>query len=276
MKHPLVSVIIPTFNRAWSIKRAVDSVLNQTFRDFELIVVDDGSNDNTLEILKKYDDKIQIISQINLGVSAARNSGIKHSRGEYVAFLDSDDEWLPKKLEAQIGYLNENPSVNICQTVERWIRYGKFVNIPNVHKKVGGNIFEQSLKKCMITCSSVIMRKSLLDEVGLFNETMPACEDYDLWLRITYKYEVGLLEKEYLVRYGGHKDQLSTKYNGNDKYRIRSMMNILESCQLTKEQRYKTLESLERKCRIYAQGCIKRGKKEIGKRFMKIPELYRI
>lgn len=270
MKPPVVSVIIPAYNRAWSIKRAIDSVMAQTFSDFELIVVDDGSTDNTKEILNSYKKEIHIITQENLGASAARNAGIKKAKGNMIAFLDSDDEWLDRKLEAQMDFFEQNPLYKICQTVERWIRYGKFVNIPDIHKKTGGELFGQSLKKCMITCSSVMMRRELLEEVGLFNESLPACEDYDLWLRITHKYPVGLIEREHLIRYGGHSDQLSGKFSGNDRYRIRAIMNILEHCRLTQKQHVQAVAELEYKCRIYGQGCLKRGKTEEGRRYLKI------
>jgi glycosyltransferase involved in cell wall biosynthesis len=267
---PLISVILPTYNRAWSLKRAIDSVFAQTVTNFELIVVNDGSIDETNAILKEYQGRIQIINQENLGASAARNAGISTARGEYVAFLDSDDEWLKHKLEAQLLFFEREPDYQMVQTTERWIRKGKFVNIPDTHKKVAGFIFEPSLKQCMVTCSSGMMKKKLLDEVGLFNESLPACEDYDLWLRIVWKYPVGLIEKDHLVRHGGHADQLSSRFFGCDRFRIRSILNLLLHFPLAAEQKELAVRELCFKCRVYAEGCMKRGKTGEGERFLNL------
>ncbi len=269
---PVISVLIPAYNRAWSLARAIDSVLRQSLHEFELIVVDDGSTDNTRAILEAYGDSIRVLRQENAGVSAARNAGIRASSGEFVAFLDSDDEWLPEKLRIQYAFFENHPQVRICQTLERWIRNGRFVNAPDSHKKKPDFIFAESLRKCMITCSSVMIRRSLLDETGLFNEALPACEDYDLWLRITCRDPVGLIAQEHLIRYGGHPDQLSSKYTGNDRYRIRAILDLLSSGRLSEEQRRLTLSEIEFKCRVYGQGCQKRGKQEEARRFMSIPE----
>jgi len=134
----LVSVIIPTFNRAWILEEAVDSVLSQEFQDFELIVVDDGSTDNTWDILNGYQENVILVRQENKGVSAARNRGIGLASGELIAFLDSDDLWLPKKLSAQVEFFNSNPDALICQTEEIWIRNGVRVNPKKKHKKPSG------------------------------------------------------------------------------------------------------------------------------------------
>lgn len=274
MPLPCFSVVLPTHNRAWSLERAIDSVLAQTCRDFELVVVDDGSTDRTPDILERYAGRIVSIRQANSGVSAARNRGIRESKGTVIAFLDSDDEWMPTKLDAQKSFFESHPTRTICQTTERWIRNGRFVNIPNIHKKLHGEIFGPSLKKCMITCSSVAIRRELLDEVGFFNESLPACEDYDLWLRITCQYPVDLIPCDHLTRYGGHPDQLSTRFFGNDRYRIRSILHLLENVPLAQRQRELAIEELRFKCSVYGQGCLKRGRDEEGQRFLMIPKSY--
>ena len=147
-----VSVIIPTYNRAKRVCRAVSSVLDQTYRDFEIIVIDDASTDDTMERLKVFGDRIQVIGHPeNNGVSAARNSGIKKSKGAYIALLDSDDYWMPEKLRVQLDFFKENPDAFICQTEEIWIRKGKRVNPAKKHLKSSGDIFIPSLK---LSCES--------------------------------------------------------------------------------------------------------------------------
>ena len=256
---PQVSVIIPTYNRCTVLGRAMDSVLSQTFTDYELIVVDDGSNDGTPELLDRYSDHVTVIRQENRGVSAARNTGVLASKGEFVALLDSDDTWLPKKLERQVAFFDANPEALICQTEEIWVRNGKRVNPKKKHLKLSGMIFEKTLPLCLISPSAVMIRKSLLDEVGLFDESLPACEDYDLWLRITWKYPVHLIDTALIVKHGGHADQLSGM-PGLDKYRIQALVKILKMGCLSVTQRTAALTTLKEKCRIYAEGCFKHGK----------------
>ena len=202
---------MPTFNRAHCLERAIDSVLDQTFRDYELIVVDDGSTDHTADLLKRYDDSLKSIHQQNRGVSAARNTGIRAARGELIALLDSDDCWLPTKLERQVDFFETHPQAQVCQTEEIWIRNGRRVNPKRRHRKFSGLIFEKSLPLCLVSPSAVMLRKSLFDQVGLFDERLPACEDYDLWLRITWKYPVDLILAPLIVKHGGHADQLSRR-----------------------------------------------------------------
>jgi glycosyltransferase involved in cell wall biosynthesis len=220
-KKPLVSVIIPTYNRGWIVQAAVDSVLDQDFSDYELIVVDDGSNDNTREILGAYGKGITVLQQSNMGVSAARNSGIAAASGRLIAFLDSDDLWLPGKLSTQVKFFEENADAVINQTQEIWIRNGQRVNPQKRHHKFSGMIFERSLALCLVSPSAVMIKKSLFDTVGVFDEDLPACEDYDLWLRISCRYPVHLIDIPLIIKRGGHDDQLS-KAAGLDKYRIQS------------------------------------------------------
>ena len=270
--EPLVSVIIPTYNRSAMVMEAVASVLRQTYRPFECIVADDGSSDNTsAELQKDFAGKIRLLRQENRGVSAARNLGIRESRGGYIAFLDSDDVWLPEKLSRQMAFFKHAPSMLICQTTERWMRKGKRVNAPETHRKKGGDIFQASLERCMITPSSVIVKRLLLDQVGLFDEQMPVCEDYDLWLRVTRQYPVGLIQEDLLIRNGGRPDQLSASHS-LDKYRIRALEKLLESDALTPEQRKAAEAVFAEKCAIYAKGCLKRGREEEGRHYLLLAE----
>jgi len=256
-----VSVIIPTFNRAEKLGRAVFSVLGQTYKGFELVVVDDGSTDETRERLLAFGDRVHVVThETNRGVSAARNTGIRVSRGPLLAFLDSDDYWLPEKLEAQVEFLGEHPDRSICQTEEIWIRRGRRVNPGRKHLKPSGDIFFPSLERCLVSPSAVMLRRSLLDEVGFFDETLPVCEDYDLWLRIACRYPVDLIGRALLIKEGGREDQLSCRYKGMDVYRIKALLNLIGGGRLDGDQLESALEALSRKCRIYGNGCMKRGK----------------
>jgi glycosyltransferase involved in cell wall biosynthesis len=264
VKHsglPLVSVILPTYNRAWSLRQAVDSVLAQEGVRFELIVVDDGSTDETQRLLADYGDRIRSIRQENRGVSAARNRGISHCRGDLIALLDSDDQWLPGKLATQVAFFEDHPDALICQTEEIWIRNGARVNPKRRHKKPSGDIFEASCHLCLVSPSAVMMRRELFDRVGRFDETLPACEDYDLWLQVAYRYPVHLIDVPLVIKTGGHPDQLS-KMPGLDKYRIASLRRLIESGALSPRQHLSAAAVLQQKCQIYASGCKKRGRLE--------------
>lgn len=268
--EPMVSIVVPTYNRSQQVCEALDSVLAQDFRNFELIVVDDGSTDDTAVRLSNYADQAQIIWQANRGVSAARNAGIRAAHGDYIALLDSDDLWLPQKLRHQIAFFTENPAAMICQTEEIWIRDGVRVNPKHRHRKFSGMIFEKTLPLCLVSPSAVMIRKSLFDEVGLFDERLPACEDYDLWLRICWKYPVYLIDTPLIVKHGGHADQLS-RIPELDKYRIRAMQKILHAGCLSEKQTSAVLATLTEKCHIYADGCRKRGKTEEAEYYTNLP-----
>jgi glycosyltransferase involved in cell wall biosynthesis len=269
-----VSVIIPTFNRAQKVSRAISSVLGQTFTHFEVIVIDDGSTDETGDVLTGFKDRINLIRHAeNRGVSAARNSGIAASQSPLIAFLDSDDYWLPEKLETQVRYFRDNPDAVACQPEEIWVRNGVRVNPWKKHIKPSGDIFERSLKLCVVSPSAVMIRRSVFNEVGLFDEDFPVCEDYDLWLRIGCRYPIYLIETFLLVKEGGHPDQLSAMLKGMDRYRIRAMIKLLNEGYLNEEQTQAVYCELEKKCRIYGNGCIKRGKAEEGNYFLRLPEM---
>lgn len=269
---PTVSVIIPTYNRSWALKRAIDSVLAQDFQDFEVVVVDDGSTDSTSQILESY-PRICVVRQRRRGVSAARNAGIARTAGRLITFLDSDDLWLPAKLSTQVEFFQSRADALICQTEEIWIRNGHRVNPKKRHRKYSGMIFEQSLKLCIVSPSAVMIRRHLFDEIGTFDETLHMCEDYDLWLRASCRFPVHLIEVPLVIKHGGHPDQLSKQW-GADRFRIRSLQKILESDLLNFRQYCAAVEVLRNKCSIYAAGCTKRGRDQEANHYMRIADQY--
>jgi glycosyltransferase involved in cell wall biosynthesis len=270
---PLVSVIIPTYNRGWILKEALDSVLAQDFCDFELIVVDDGSTDDTAEILAGCGPPVRVLTQPNRGVSAARNRGLAAARGQLVAFLDSDDLWLPGKLNEQVGFFRANPEAVVCQTQELWIRDGVRVNPKERHRKFSGMIFERCLPLCLVSPSAVMIRKCLFDVVGDFDEQLPACEDYDLWLRISCRYPIHLIDTALIVKRGGHVDQLS-RAPGLDKYRIRALEKILDRGLLSPRQYQVAASTLRQKCGVYAVGCRKRGRQDEARFYKQLAQRF--
>ncbi len=257
-----VSVVIPTHNRAHTLPRAIDSVLSQSLAPSEIIVVDDGSNDTTACLMADRYRQCDYVQQDNLGVSSARNRGIERARGEWIALLDSDDRWLPNKLQLQIEALSDSPQHRLCHTNEIWIRKGIRVNQMHKHAKSGGRIFRRCLPLCVISPSSVVMHRTLFDEFGLFDTELPACEDYDFWLRICAREAVLFIDQPLIEKYGGHPDQLSHRHWGMDRFRVRSLIKILDSRQLDEEDRVAAVSTLVEKCTILAQGAEKRGHHE--------------
>jgi len=257
-----ISVIIPTFNRCGVLPRAVRSVLAQKpDKDisFELIIADDGSTDSTPQDIRREFPTVNYLRwETQQGPSFARNRGVEAAQGRWLAFLDSDDEWKPGKLQAQLSFFKENPDYRICQTEEIWIRNGVRVNPMNKHKKYGGFIFEQCLPLCIISPSAVMLEKKLFQEMGGFDESLPACEDYDLWLRITPQYPVGLVSKPYLFKYGGHSDQRSREFPAMDRFRIYALEKTIASQILSPPQRLKALEMLNQKTQVVLTGALKR------------------
>jgi glycosyltransferase involved in cell wall biosynthesis len=258
---PRVSVIIPTYNRAEMVREAVASVLAQTCRDFEVVVVDDASTDGTAAALAEYAEVQVLRHPRRRGVAAARNTGIQAARGEWLAFLDSDDLWLPEKLARQMAYLQARPGLWLCQTDETWVRRGARVNKPWSHRKMAGRIFLPSLARCVVSPSAVILHRRLIEAHGGFDETLPAAEDYDLWLRLSWRYEVGLVEEPLVIKRGGHADQLSRQW-GLDRWRIQALVKLLQEPDLPESYKQAARRTLGAKCAIYAQGCDKRGKGE--------------
>ena len=257
-----ISVIIPTYNRKKYIKRAIDSVIRQSYKPFEIIVIDDGSTDGTYELIKKSysSSQISLEKQINNGVSSARNKGVKLANGDWIAFLDSDDEWFENKLELQVREIKKSKTFMICHTNEIWIRNGIRVNQMKKHQKYGGFIFEKCLDMCRISPSSVMIHRRIFDEIGLFDEDLIICEDYDLWLRISSKYPVLYLDSMLIKKFGGHEDQLSKNINGIEQFRIQSLEKILKTLPLKHSYFNSAKNMVLKKLRIYRSGLIKRNK----------------
>jgi len=251
-----ISVVIPTYNRYEVLKRALFCVFSQTHLPFEVIVIDDGSTDKTQQIIQEFPN-IKYFFQENAGVSSARNLGIKKASCEWIAFLDSDDEWHREKLEEQVAFHKKNPEILMSYTDEKWVRNSFEVKIPKKFAKFGGEIFKECISHCIIAPSATMIHKSLLNAVGTFNEGLEVCEDYDLWLRIANKHQIGLVDKKLITKYAGHEDQLSFKHWGMDKFRVLALENLLKY-----ESKYKKLilEALLQKYELLLKGAIKYDK----------------
>lgn len=260
----LVSIVIPTYNRADVLGRAIESVLQQTETNWELILIDDGSTDDTAQVIAPYlkDRRLLFFKTPNRGVSAARNFAIRQAQAEWIAFLDSDDEWLKDKLRLQLQTTREKPTVPLVHGDEIWIRKGVRVNPMKKHLKQGGNIYKEALKLCCISPSTAMIKKSLLFDVGLFREDFPVCEDYDLWLKITSQHSVAYVDQFLIRKYGGHSDQLSRAYKAMDYWRIRAMKDRLDSMSLTAQQIKLTKKEIQTKSNILLKGYRKHGNLE--------------
>lgn len=263
-----ISVVIPTLNRINTLQRALDSVINQTYKPAEIIVVDNGSSDGTLKFLREQYPKITILTENKIGVSSARNKGIKKSINQWIALLDSDDAWHPRKLEIQTSMLDSAlKEYNLIHTDEVWFRNNKHINQMKKHKKQGGYIFERCLSLCCISPSSVLFKKNILDKVGLFDESLPVCEDYDMWLKICSSEEVLFAQDKLTYKYGGHKDQLSKSYWGMDRFRIKSIENVIKNFDLTYKQKKQAKKELIKKLKIIINGAFKRNNLSIVNEF---------
>lgn len=261
----MVSIVITTYNRRSFLKEAVLSVLNQDYQDKEILVIDDGSTDGSFDEVRGF--PLRYVWKQNGGISSARNMGIRVSNGEFIAFLDVDDLWKKGKLTKQLESMIEN-KIDISYTDEIWIRNGERLNQKDRHRKYSGFIFERCLPLCIISPSSVVIKRKVFDQVGLFDETLPVCEDYDMWLRITSRYPVLFIDKPFIIKRGGHKDQLSTAYEAIDRFRIQSLIKIIQGDILSREMRNTALNELRKKCRIYAMGAKKRGRFQESSAYM--------
>jgi len=270
-----LTVVIPAFNRQATLARCLDSVLNQTRSVDHVILVDDGSTDGTKEWIRSTYPSVQVISQPNKGVSAARNTGIQAATTDWIAFLDSDDAWLPNKTECQIAFLQSHVEYKICHTEERWIYQGIPKKVPAAYAKHGGWIFEHCLPVCAISPSTTFIHRSVFDKVGLFDEAFLACEDYDLWLRIASRYPVGLVDEVLIEKHGGHADQLSNQ-RGLDSYRIEAIEKALNTNTLNSNHRILAIETLQSKCAILANGAEKHGRVAEAKRFRDISNRFQL
>jgi len=268
-----VSVVIPTLNRAKWLGRAIQSVLDQTHPVHEIIVVDDGSNDGTRDMVcDNFSERVKYYFQENHGVSHARNTGIQKAGGNWIAFLDSDDQWLPDKLQQQIAALEKNPQYRFCHTNEIWIRNGKRVNPMNKHDKSGGFIYRKCLPLCVISPSSALVRRDVFDELGLFDDTLPVCEDYDYWLRYCSRYPVIYVESPQLIKHGGHQDQLSRRYWGMDRFRVQAMLKNLQSDHLSDQDREATIKMILEKNRVLQAGAVKHNNPEVIEFCLRVAE----
>jgi len=255
----LISIIIPTYNRLGKVNRAIDSVLRQSYQNFELIIVNDGSTDATDEWLVRYNDPRLLFFRIkNGGVARARNFGVSKAKADWLCFLDSDDVWHRHKLSEQLRFHDKNRDYLISQTDDIWIRNSKRVNKMKKHEIREGYIFKDSLKLCLVCCSSVMIHKKLFNDLGGFDENLETCEDYDLWLRILANYPIGFIKKKLVTKFGGHDDQLSKKYPMMDKYRVYALEKLLRSAQLSEQQKKLVLAELDYKKSIIKIGQFKR------------------
>lgn len=267
-KLPFFSVIIPAYNREHFLRIAIDSVLYQTWQDYELIIVDDGSTDQTSALVSGVKTvlspdmraRVRYVYQDNAGPAAARNTGIRCARGLWIAFLDSDDRWLRDKLSVVARAIGAYPAISVFHTQEIWYRNGALLPQKSHHKKPHGDVFAQMCHSCCIGVSTVVMRAQVFAQAGMFNEEFLACEDYELWLRVSQRYVVFLVSQWLTIKEGGHMGQQSKKYEAMDSFRIRALALLLEHADLTRQQYAVAARELTVKTAIYVQGCRKRGK----------------
>ena len=256
----MVSIVLPTYNREAWLGCAIDSVIRQSFRDWELVIVDDGSTDQSADVVRGLaDSRLTYVRTDHAGVSKARNLGVSLTHFPWICFLDSDDQWEPSKLQRQFEALEEYPEFRIAFTNETWIRRGKRVNQRRKPRKYGGWIYHRCLPLCIISPSSVMLHRELLDKEGLFDESFPVCEDYELWLRISARNPVLFLDEPLIIKFGGHDDQLSRSTWGFDVYRVQALIKVLRAGKLTPAQKIITRRELVTKARILVSGFRKRG-----------------
>ena len=271
-----ISVVIPTYNRWNLLNRSLASVVNQTYPAHQIIVVDDGSDESLGDSLRNSFPSVHFLRQENKGVASARNLGIKTSAGEWIALLDSDDEWEPIKLEKQMAFLEKSQDLRAVHTGERWIRNGNEVTPPAYLDKSSDLLWERSLRHCLICPSSVLIHRSVFEIVGLFDEKLTVCEDYDFWLRLLLEQEIGLVDEKLVIKHGGHSDQLSTTIWGMDRFRVMALQKILSSPLLSKDRRIKVIEVLHEKCGILAQGAEKRRKLEEAQKYRNLSDQHAV
>ncbi len=256
---PLVSVIIPTYNRAYILPKAIESVLNQSYPNLELIVVDDGSRDKTPWLVTKYKLKYLRLPK-NFGPSFARNRGLFHSKGAFIAFLDSDDIFVRDKIERQVSFLIHYPQYKIVQSEEVWYKGEKRINPKKYHAKANGFFLDRAVKLCVVSISTVLMKKEIFEKVGYFDEEFPLCEDYEFWLRVALFYPIGLINEPLVIKSGGRKDQLSST-KGLDFYRVKALIKVFRKYQhiLKPEEKLLLLGEAQRKAKIFLKGAYKHG-----------------
>jgi glycosyltransferase involved in cell wall biosynthesis len=253
---------------------AVASVLGQSHSPYELIVVDDGSSDGTQAWLAARDD-LRAIHQAHTGMPGqVRNRGIEEASGELIAFLDSDDLWRPGKLEHQLAAVGAGgPPVQ--HTRELWLRDGVEVSQSRQRHSRVGDLFAESLRKCVIGPSTVLLPRTVLQATGRFREDLEVAEDYELWLRITARYRVGFLDEPLAIKRAGHGDQLSERHGHIELFRLTALQDLLAGgWQLGPAQRVAAYQELARKCRIYAAGCAKRQRSDEASAYYALADRY--
>lgn len=270
-----ISVVIPTYNREKQLTRALQSVLRQRQACDEIIVVDDGSTDNTSALVSSFmqveSPEVIYLYQSNKGPAAARNLGIRKSKYDRVAFLDSDDHWHKDKLQKQAAGMDKHPDILISHTREKWLRRGKHLNQKKKHQPGNGDIFKHCLQLCAVGMSTVMVNRELFELVGYFDESYRCCEDYDLWIRTSCNYPFLLIDAPLTVKEGGREDQVSFQYRvGMDKLRIHSILSLVNNGILTDEQRQSCFKELQKKSKVYGNGCMKHDKVAEGKKFLDI------
>ena len=270
MEEFKISVVIPTLNRKDFLKKAIDSVLKQKFSPHEIIVVDNLSSDGTLEMINADYPSVKTFVQSIKGVSATRNLGIRKSEGNWIAFLDSDDQWHNEKLKMQVEHITEDENqVFLSHTDETWYRDNEIINQKLKHQKRGGFIFEFCLPLCCISPSSSLVRREIFDQIGFFDENLDVCEDYDFWLRYCSQYPVNFVNRKLTYKYGGHSDQLSKKNWGMDRFRVESLEKLINSNSLKKDQLVMAAETLIKKISIIVEGAKKRSNQAVFNRYLK-------
>lgn len=277
----MLSVIIPTYDRVSFLTEAIDSVLAQdSWRGssgpsgaFELIVVDDGSADGTKQLVESYGPRVRYEAQPHRGVSAARNAGLRSARGEFIAFLDSDDIWLEDKVRLQLNYFQTFPETMALTAEEIWVRSGRRVNPMVKHRKYSGWVFDKFLPLCLLSLSAAMFRREAFEQLGGFDESLPACEDYDFGLRLAHRYPVILLDKPLIIKRGGHPDQLSHAFWGMDRFRVTALQKAL-GMELTPEHEALVKREIAAKCRVLTAGFEKRGRREEAEAYRKLMDRY--
>ncbi len=267
---PNVAVVIPVHERPEMVAEAIASVLAQTYRDLGIVVVDDGSTDGSAAAaeaaLSDAAIPTRVIRQPHRGVAAARNAGAAVLDARWIAFLDSDDLWLPRKLERQIGWLDARPTYRLAQAGERWSDGGRHRN-PRLHHHKEERLFLRSLERCLVSPSAVVIAREYFVARGGFDEGFAVCEDYELWLRITARELVGLVPEVLVVKRGGHPGQLSRSTWGLDRWRVAALVKLLATGELEPNERAAVVTAVEKKCGILAAGAERRGRTDEAARY---------
>ena len=269
---PFFTIIIPTYNRAKFLKIAISSVISQSFKDWELLIIDDGSTDDTSKLVGAAGLRplLKYLHQPHQGVTAARNRGIKESKGEFICFLDSDDRFRQDKLEITYQYIQKHPQYKVFHSEEVWYRNGALLPQKIYHKKPSGDVFKEAVKLCCLSISTSAINREIFKQIGTFDENLPACEDYDFWLRVAAKFSILLIPQHLTIKEGGQSDQQSKKYPAMDKFRIYALKKILEQRKLTKEKYEIAYAELQNKCDIYIKGAAKRNKLDEANYYRKL------